>query len=180
MKTLTFSPELNNDKEARRATYQARKQDHGTRGNSDSWKDPSDLSLERRKASVAGLAIADSVDQKLGRMTPRQLEKAATSILRSAGFVDDKEPEVSFLKTSDEDEEDTVSVYESNLREQDDETYVAADKVYAAYDAKSEVMNAQRDRRQQMHNAERVYEGHVNPDDEASDFTDGFHFTDRP
>jgi hypothetical protein len=187
MKTLTLSSESNDYKDGRRTEYakRARSQDHGTRHNSDSRKDPSDLTLERRKAMAGNLALADSVDMNLSRMTTRQLERLATNVLRSNESTDEK-PKISFLEDRDEIEEYDVWGYEADKLALEDPTsdleddYDVRTPMMISVAAKGEIVGRQRARRSQLANAERVYEGHVNPHDDTGDFTSGMHITTRP
>lgn len=200
MKSLTFSPEQQTPKDDRRADYarRDRSQDHGTRGVYGDLDNPRIRIVYRtlytrptaeRDAVLGDLSLEESSQEASDilrdKISSRQLKVAADAILKASGFVD-QEPEVSFLETPSPDELREIEAYA--WRNVDDgseyifdgEAYPADEIMGNDHDAEFEINAARRTRRQQAMNADRVYQGHINPDDAIVDFESGMHITDRP
>lgn len=193
MKTLTLTSELNNDKEARRTDYvrRDRSQDHGTRGTGkdNDWYGRTPAQI--RDATIAKLALMDGPsgnDDLLARMTPSELTKSADAILSAAGF-EQPGPEDSELVFASVSGQNPMH-YEGEPVEDPQDGYVhspdfvsIADTQPSGYatDFEAEVYGILDGRRAQIRNADRVYQGQIDPGDDMGDFVaSGFHLTDRP
>ncbi|HVX24497.1 MAG TPA: hypothetical protein VG992_04120 [Candidatus Saccharimonadales bacterium] len=75
------------EKDERRLAYHAHKQDHGTRGTQrdkeKDYKTPTEI-RDRDEERIA-------LDERLSLMSPSQLEKAATAILKASGYEEPKD-----------------------------------------------------------------------------------------